>query len=413
LKDKNSKNLNGRSSLLVTATTFPRWQNDSIPDFVLQFCRYQRAYHGKIRVVVPHYKGAKRSEVLGGVDVKRYRYWPLSSGQTLVYEGGAVNRVSKSPLYALKLLCLMVSLFFNTFYYALKDRSIINAHWLIPQGFVAVIVGQITRKKVVITVHGGDVFSLNQGLFKAIKKFTLKKADAVIVNSSATREACEEIFPDREYSVIPMGVDISRFSNIAKHGALPEKEARDKRFKILFVGRLTQEKGVIYLLEALVILRAQKKDFLAILAGDGPEKEALENFVNDNDLAAQVVMPGWVDSSTVASYYSAADVFVGPSIIAETGWKEAFGLVFAESLATGTAVIGTDTGGIKDIVIDGENGFLVHEKAPAEIAERLTELMENPQLLKRMQGNARQRIEDNFSWEVIASKYDQVFNKQI
>src|SRR5690606_2076274 len=158
--------------------------------------------------------------------------------------------------------------------------------------------------------------------------FTLKRASRVIVNSSATLEACKELY-DRQYELIPMGIDMDKF----KPGT-PSKELKKRhglgRFTILFVGRLSEVKGVNYLIEACAMLKNSDADFTCLVVGDGPLKSSLERVVADNKLSRQVKFVGWVsDADELKDYYNTADVLVGPSL------SEALGLVFVEASACG------------------------------------------------------------------------------
>ena len=394
--------------LIVLTSTFPRWEKDSTPSFVMHFCQAIQK-HMKILVLTPHYKGAKQREIIQEIRIKRYRYWPIQSGENIVGGGAAIGKIKKTPLYAFKLLFLLISLFINTLSLSIKNRAVINAHWIVPQGFIAVLVKHFTGARVVVTVHGGDIFSLNHSLIRKIKLFTLKKADVVVVNSTSTKKACQEIYK-REYEIIPMGVDTEKFSKPdIKAVEIIKKKYKLKSFTVIFIGRLSEEKGVIFLIDALEKLKEEGKEFKALIVGDGSEKNRLRKAIEEKGLQSKVIMTGWIDSEEISSYYACSSVFVGPSIVSKTGWREAFGLVFAESLASGTPVIGTKTGGIQDIVVNGVNGYLVNEKDADAIFERLNELMEKPELLRSMQSNASKSV-DKFSWKYTVKNYLKVFN---
>lgn len=397
-------------NILVLTSTFPRWEGDSTPPFVAQFCeQLVKAGKANIEVLAPHAYGAAAKEKLYGFRVRRFRYFLPLKYQTIAYEGGAVAKVSKHPLYLLKLTFFMTSMLFSTISLVILHRQkIINAHWIIPMGFIAVICKFLTRRKVVITVHGGDIFSLNSRLFKRIKRFTLKHADAVVTNSSATFKACQALLPNRKYQLIPMGIDIKRFS---PGESSINSVSPNQPLNILFVGRLSEEKGCIYLLQALDMLKRSRYDFKAMIVGEGPLSTTLQQFTKENSLDNYVTFAGWVDSTAVVDFYRKSDVFVGPSIIAESGWQEALGLVFVESLAMGVPVITTSTGGISDVVTDNINGFLIPQKCPTAIFEKLQLMHEQPELVKRMSEAARQKVVNNFSWEQVIQRYSsEVFN---
>jgi glycosyltransferase involved in cell wall biosynthesis len=394
-------------SLLVLTSSFPRWPGDTTTPFVAQFAAAMAQRGRRVLVVAPHFVGAARRErVQRDIDVRRFRYFLPYRGQDIAYGGNAVSRIARGPVYAVKLLFFVLSSLASV----LSTRtSVINAHWLIPQGFVAVLAKALTGRKVVVTVHGGDVFSLNGTLMRRIKRFVLRRADEVVVNSSATRAACTDLYDGRRYAVIPMGVDTDRFAPRPKVAGLVEAHSLGG-FTVLFVGRLTEDKGVAHLLQALAEFKSSGAAFTALIIGAGDQEAELRRYVADDDLQEEVRFLGWVDSGDLPGYYNSADVFVGPSVVGSTGWQEALGLVFVEALASGLPVIATNTGGIGDVVQEGVTGFLVDQRAPGQIADRLATLYRDPRLRSAMSRAGREFVENRFSWSAVGDAYAEVFD---
>jgi glycosyltransferase involved in cell wall biosynthesis len=393
--------------LLILTSGFPRWPGDSTTPFVAQFASIMARRHRSVLVSAPHFRGARLEETYGdGVQVRRFRYFLPSGAQDIAYGGNAVRRVSRTPLYAVKLVCFMLSALVSVL---VRRADIVNAHWLIPQGFVAVVAKALTGTRVVVTVHGGDVFSLNGRLMRRVKRFVLERADAVVVNSTATRQACTELYAGRDYDVIPMGIDTDRFTPGDRSPELVRRHALGDLFTVLFVGRLTADKGVLDLLRALEGLKAAGAEFRALVIGDGDQAPELQKYVVESDLQGEVHLPGWVDSADLPAYYRTADVFVGPSVVGETGWQEALGLVFVEALATGIPVIATDTGGIGDVVEHGVTGFLVEQCSPEQILERLQQLRRDPELRSELGRKGRALVEERYSWPAVGDRYEAVF----
>lgn len=394
------KNLKQRT-LIVIASTYPRWAHDKVPNFVENFVNQMSGKFRNIRVVAPHYKGAKHKEKpqspTGNVHITRFHYFLPYSQENIAY-----GEFKKNKLYPLKTLLYIWSELWATFWACVKGKQpIINAHWLIPQGFVAVLLKPIFKSKVVISIHGADVFTLNGGTMRKVKAFVLKRADAVLVNSSATKAVCEWLY-DREYPVIPMGVDINRFKR-------PEKREVGETFELLFVGRVVEVKGLQYLCEAMKQLKEQNIKAHLNIVGDGELRPELARFIKKHKLEDVITLVGWVQQEDLAEYYAKANAFVGPSIEVENGWKEAFGVVFAEASASGLPVVTTDTGGIKDIVKDGVNGLVVPQRNSEAIAEAIVRLQKDPKLCKQLGDRGVTYIAENFSWDVIGSKYEKVF----
>lgn len=391
--------------ILVTASTYPRWRGDSLPAFVHEYCRELAARGHSVTALVPHAEGAAKRENLEGVEVVRYRYWPTQRGQTAAYTGDTKSG-PKSALAAIKILTLGVCQGVQALRLAVTRKvDVINPHWVIPQGTIAVVAGLLTRRPVLTVIHGGDIFTMNGRVMKRVKGWTLRHATKVAVNSSATLAAAKKLHHRDDYQVIPMGLEIPAVAQDAKPRNLAEQT------RLLFIGRLHEEKGLHYLFEALALL--DDSSVTLEVAGKGPAENELRKLADDLGIADQVKWLGWLDRSEFDDVYGRADIFVGPSITAKSGWVEAFGLVFAESLARGVPVIATKTGGIVDIVQDSVNGFLVDEKDPQAIADAIAQYRSNPSRYEAHRKNARARIEQNFSWDVITKRYEQFLEEAV
>jgi glycosyltransferase involved in cell wall biosynthesis len=391
-------------NILITASTYPRWAGDSTPPFVQQFAEVLSSYCNNIYVLAPHAKGSKKLEQNDNIIVKRYRYFYPAGLQNITYNGGGVYKIKKTPVYALKLFCLISILFFQNWWIVISKKiDIINPHWAVPQGFVAVIVKFLTNKPVLLTVHGGDIFNLTGDLMTKVKRFVLKNSDIVCVNSRATEKACQAIY-DRHYEIIPMGIDFKRFKPQP-----PAKYLIDKYnlqdFSILFVGRLADVKGVIYMCQALKLLGNDGYQFKALIVGDGPLRQDLQQYVTKHNLTSKIIFTGWVDQKNLKDYYNVADVFVGPSL------SEPQGLVFIEALASGVPVIASKVGGIVDIVDDEKNGFLVKPQSSRSIYKKLKLLIDDSSKLQQLKSHTRQNVEQRFAWQNVVKKYNDVLDK--
>lgn len=390
-----------KNNILVTTSTFPRWENDNTPGFVLDFCRSISDSFDNLYVIAPHHKGAPTKEIIDNkVRVRRYRYFLPEAHQTIAYDGGAHTKIKIGPIYAIKLMMFLASQLIHSLYFVLfKKVRIINAHWLIPQGFIAIIVKLIAFKKVrvVVTVHGSDVLKFNGRHINKVKSLVLKYADEVVVNSSVTLEKCQELY-SREYSLIPMGINIKEYKDAASSKDIVKKYTLNS-FTVLFVGRFSEEKGIIYLCKALKKLKASGAEFEAILIGDGPKKEEIVKFIDNSGLTDSVHITGWVKHDNLPKYYKVADVLVGPSLL------EALGIVFLEALASGVPIIATKVGGIRDVLIDEFNGLSVKTGSSEDIFEKLDRLTKDGKLLNEFKSNATKSVSEEYSWDTIAVKY--------
>jgi starch synthase len=290
--------------------------------------------------------------------------------------------------------------------------------------------GGILAKKnyglpLVITVHsleplrpwkreqlaGGYDFSL------WVERTALEMADAIIAVSGATKHDIEHLFnvdPTRVH-IIHNGIDLNQYRKLDSTGALKRYGIDPERSSVLFIGRLTRQKGFQHLVRAIQFM---ERDFQIVLCAAAPDTPQLAEEMRVAVERAQAERSGiiWinemVDQKTACELYSHASVFVCPSIY------EPFGIINLEAMACETAVVASAVGGIKEVVVDGQTGFLVPleqmkdspfeainpEKFARDIAERVNRLMGDRQLRERFGKAGRKRVEENFSWTAIAEK---------
>jgi glycogen synthase len=220
--------------------------------------------------------------------------------------------------------------------------------------------------------------------------------------------------------VIHNGIDLDQYRKVDSTGALKRYGIDPAKPYLLFVGRIARQKGFQHLVRAIQFM---DRDFQIVLCAAAPDTPQLAEEMRIAVERAQAQRPGiiWidemVDQQTACEFYSHAAVFVCPSIY------EPFGIINLEAMACETAVVATAVGGIKEVVIDGETGFLVPleqmkespfeaidpEKFARDIAERVNELMRDRQLRERFGKAGRKRVEENFSWAAIAEKTKKLY----
>ena len=399
----------GRRVLFVTSS-FPRHSGDATTPFVSHLATDLRRLGWEIDVLAPHAPGAARTESLDGILVRRFRYmWP-ESAQTVCYGGDVQSRLRRRPLDLAKLPPLVAAEAAAT-WRRLPHYDLVHSHWLLPQGFAAGLASRLRSVPHVATVHGSDVFGLRGTLLVWFKRAAIAMADVVTANSSATADALRALrCPQDRLVRIPMGAGIPGAVDPGEAAALARRLRRGAEGPlVVFVGRLTDEKGASDLVEALAIARDRLPGIAAAVVGDGPERAGLEALVRQIGLEDRVTFAGWQPPVGVALHLAAADWFVGPSRTAATGSREAQGLVFAEAMLAGRPVIATRSGGISDLVRDGVTGLLVDERAPEQIAAALIRLAENPLLAERLRTEASAAVRREHTREASARAFAGVY----
>jgi alpha-maltose-1-phosphate synthase len=250
-----------------------------------------------------------------------------------------------------------------------------------------------------------------------IEKTALEMADAVIAVSGDTRRDIERLFkvdPAR-LRVIHNGIDLDEYRKVDSTAALKRYGIDPKKPYLLFVGRITRQKGIVYLARAIQYL---DPDFQIVLCAGAPDTPQIAEEMKEAVESVQAKRPDiiWiqemVDKQTACELYSCADVFCCPSIY------EPFGIINLEAMACETAVVASAVGGIKEVVVDGETGFLVPleqrkespfeplnpEKFSRDLAACINQLMKDPALREKFGRAGRKRAEEKFSWSRIAQE---------
>ena len=403
----------GRGRVCLVTSNFPRWEGDATTPFVLHLAQDLIELGWEVEVLAPHAPGAARHEVLHGVPVWRFRYFWPEGQQSVCYQGGALINLRKRRSNWIKLPALIVFEWLALLRLIRRRRpNLINAHWILPQGFVAVTARALLRTPVVITVHGGDVFGLRGRILTRFKRFALRHAAAVTVNSSATEAAVCEIAPDlTSLRRIPMGVGPPPPCAAT---AAPEIRARYRQGTgplLAFVGRLVEEKGLGDLIRAVADLQRTLPDLVLMVLGDGQDRPVFEALAARLGLAGRVHFLGWVETESIAAYLAAADIFVGPSKRAPDGWVEAQGLAFVEAMLAGLPVIATRSGGIPDAVRHEETGLLVGEARADEIARSVKRLIQDPELAVRLANAGHSMACREFTRAASAEAFSQLFDE--
>ena len=399
----------GKKNLLIVTSTFPRWKNDTDPPFVFELAkRLTDAFN--ITVLAPNYPGALAEEAIEGLRVYRFRYF-LKKFEILAGSEGILPTLKKNRLFYLLVPFFILAEFIALLKLIRKTKpAIIHAHWILPQGFVSALAHKITGVPFVVTTHGGDIYGLQGKFASALKGYAVRNATTVTVVSKDIQNTIKHNFGDAIHTiVIPMGVDSTLFHPDKKDPRIREKFDIKGPF-LLYVGRLSEKKGVAYLLEALPLVLEHIPDCKLLIVGTGELNQELRkqaDFLNVND---KIVFIGAVPNTELPSYFATADIFIGPSIKAEDGDTEGFGLTFVEAAMSGCIVVGTNVGGIPDIIQEGETGFLVQERDSKAISGVLVKLLQDQQKINNIKYTARERMIQQFDWQVIANRYAKILN---
>jgi glycogen synthase len=256
-----------------------------------------------------------------------------------------------------------------------------------------------------------------------VEKTAIEMADAVIAVSKETKADILRLFhvPEERVHIIYNGIDLNEYQKVTTTAALEKYGIDLKTPFVLFVGRITRQKGIVHLVNAIKYMAAGCQVVLCAGAPDTPDIAAEMKAAVDAARAAHGGRVVWIEEmvnkATVYELYSHAAVFCCPSIY------EPFGIINLEAMACETAVVASAVGGIKEVVVHGETGCLVPleqmDRSPFEplnpdqfsrdLAARINELMADPAKREAFGKAGRKRAVEKFSWSAIARQTHELY----
>jgi len=387
-----------RPTVLVLASTYPRWANDPEPAFVHELCRRLVARF-EVVAVVPDAPGADASGLLDGVEVVRYRYAPRRL-QTLVNHGGIAVNLRRSPWKYLLLPGFVLGQYLAA-RRILKQRRIdvIHAHWLLPQGEVARRLAALSRIPYLVTSHGGDLFGLRAAVLTRFKRAVAASSAAMTVVSKAMGDEAERIgLKPPRLCVLPMGVELQR-------RFVPDPVTLRDPDELLFVGRLVPKKGVGYLLDAIPLIVARRPGLKLTIVGFGPEEDALRAKVRRYGIAAHVTFAGAMAQEALPALYRRAGLFVAPFVRDASGDQEGLPVALMEAIGCGCPVIVGDVPGVEDLLGDAAGRICVDPTCPVELASRILDVLGDVRRACVEVMAMRERVLQHIDWERTAAGY--------
>ena len=397
--------------VLVIGSVYPRFDKDAEVPWLRTSVAHLKKAGVEIQVLAPSYKGLKSHEI-DGTRVNRFRYAP-TSWEILTHEEGAPSKMASRPWLQLLAIPYIINGFFKCLKICRKWRpDIIHAHWPFPHAYIALGAAKLFRIPLVLNFHGAELLLIRKKKWvKPLLKFAIGQAQAVFANSSFTAGKIKAIRNvDVEWSPYGTTLDEREGSGLAPHPV-------NGKFKVLFVGRHIERKGICYLIEAAKYLSADKFEIRIVGEGDLTEELKAQAAQLEGDKnAASIVFTGKLVAPELAREYREANVFVLPAIVDHKGDTEGLGVVLIEAMELGLPIIASDVGGIPDVVVNNESGILVPEKDPVALADAIKRIESDPQYTESLLEGARNRIAEHFTWDNITRRqieiYEQLTNRK-
>ena len=395
--------------VLVIGSVYPRFHEDAEVPWLRTSIAHLKQAGVEIQVLAPAYKGLKSHEI-DGVKVNRFRYAPAGF-EFLTHEEGAPSKMASKPWLQLLAIPYIISGFFKCIGICRKFRpDVIHAHWPFPHAYIALGAAKLFRIPLVLNFHGAELLLIRKKKWvKPLLKFAIGQAQAVFANSSFTAGKIKALRNvDVEWS--PYGTTLETGEISAEPTQAPHPV--NGKFKILFVGRHIERKGICYLIEAAKYLPRDQFEIRIVGVGDLTDKlKAQAAEVSTTPDAANIIFTGKLSPEALANEYRTANVFTLPAIVDSKGDTEGLGVVLIEAMELGLPVVASNVGGIPDVVVDGVSGILVPEKDPQALANAYKRLAAEPELQKQLLEGARKRIDESFNWSKIVKRQIAVYEK--
>lgn len=271
----------------------------------------------------------------------------------------------------------------------------------LTEGLAGVFLKVLFRKELIIEIHGDwreGPFINKKRLFAPILRkmvpyigrFSLSRADKVRTLTRLVGHEVRDEFPGKKYFAFPTFTDIDIF--------LEEKKATLQKY-ICTAAVLSPIKNIETLIEAFAKIHSKFSDFKLFIIGSGLTGQKLRVMSYELRVPDRVVFTGQLSQGELKNIMKDCYAFALPSL------SEGFGRVFIEAMALGKPVIGSNVGGVPEIIRDGENGFLIEPKDASMLAEKLEYLLSNPETAKKMGEAGQKFVRENFSNEKYIRNY--------
>jgi glycosyltransferase involved in cell wall biosynthesis len=425
--------------ILYIVTAFPRWPGDVITPWLTETIHRLRARGVEVEVLAPGYKGMPSGE-WNGITVHRFHYAPAAI-ETLTHDQTAPDRIRERPWLVSLLPGYITAGSLAAIRLARTGRfDAIHAFWPIPHGLLGLAGRRFSGVPLVSTFFGVELTWLRRQFpfLAPIARRIIRRSDAVTVISSYTAGEVSKLVPGARIRTIPFGAAVSgahsesspEILTVSSSEVPPESlagtppESRpdslpaaqavttesafetlphpaDRPFQLLFIGRLVERKGVSFLLRAVAALRGRGDDVRLRIVGNGPLKDTLQAESSSLSLGDAVEFTGFIPENELSAAILECDAFVLPAVTDSKGDVEGLGVVLIEAMTHGRPVIASDSGGIRDIVVDGESGLLVASGDVDALAAAISRLCDDPVLRAKLAVQGQRYAERHFSWDRI------------
>ncbi|WP_081882652.1 glycosyltransferase family 4 protein [Methanobacterium sp. SMA-27] len=387
----------------VITSVYPEFKGDPHGIFVHRLMREISKRGHEVHILAP-FSGGKTDYIIDGVIVEKFNYFYPRKFQRLSGRSGMIDNVKEGIFVKFQFLTFILFNAINSCR-KLHDMDIIHVQWPIPNGLGALFLKTFYKIPYVNTIFGEEVYLSKRYHTIPILKLLVNKSSKTITISTGSLKACLESGLKKEkLGIMPFGVDTNFFR--------PINVQKDKEiFQILSIGYFIERKGFEYLIKAVKEVLKEYDNIKLNLVGSGPLESQIKKLIEELELDKYVQITSNISDEELLGIYNSSDLFVLPSIVDSQGNTEGLGVVLLEAMACGLPVIGSNIGGIPDIIQDHNTGLLVPPKDILELSKSIKCVIKDKKFRKKLAINGYKMVKVKFSWEKIAEGYLKIYKR--
>jgi glycosyltransferase involved in cell wall biosynthesis len=381
-------------SILFLTNAYPDFESSYRGIFVKKMATLLKKEGYHISVVTPKiYKESHSFEVQDGINVYRFPFF--ASGKLLI-------EYKKIPY--VKMIFYYFTGFLWTLYAALRNEcEMIHVHWAIPTGFIGVLVGNLLKKSVVLTIHGSDFRMATEGskILNKIFLYVCRRAKRILCVSELQAKVVQRMgVKGEKVSTLPMGIEES----FLEAGKNRREKLNHQGYTIFSNRNLLPLYNVSLLIRAIPLVLQEEPNTRFLIAGDGAERESLAREAEDLGLTPSVKFLGSVPHEKMADLLGQADIYVSTSL------HDGTSVSLLEAMGSGAFPIVTDIPSNREWIEPGRNGFLVPVNEEKFLAQKIIDALRDKPLLERSRSENHSIIEKKALWSVSIEKIKKMYS---
>lgn len=430
--------------VIHVVTAYPRHAGDPITPWLVELLRRQRRSGLDVSVLAPAYRGGPETPAAtADVPVERFRYAPAPL-ETLTHDETVPDRLRRAPLRSLLVPPYLLGGMLAAGRAGAREKpDVVHVHWPMPHALLGATLRRASggRSALVCSYYSVEIHWVRSHLRPVLPflRWTVRTADEATAISTSTAAAVRELV-DRPVAVIPYGAAMADDGSPPTRLALTAPAGEDRPVRVLFVGRLVERKGVEVLVRAVVMGFRRPVELRIVGAGEWEPRirsavrdaglrevpdgasgaaEAASDEASASEEDRNAVAPvsvrfvGRLSDEELRREYEMADIFVLPAVRDAKGDTEGLGVVLLEALRFERPVIGSDIGGIPDIIEHGVTGLLCPSGDEAALAAAIRRLIDEPETARALARRGRERASAGFGWEGVVAATTAAYERAI